>query len=118
MASGYKRQRFQYVSSSSDKEYQITIEVNQNGFFDVVGRYGRTGQGLPQKANKILNAPFHKAIAEYKKVVSEKTRKGYTLVSTDDNLIIDQEDSPKQKTAKKRKSIKMPPPDPNVPWAW
>lgn len=66
-----------YREGSSDKVYQVSIESKDDGYA-VNFAYGRRGSTLSTGTKTTTPVPFQTAQAIYKKLVQEKTAKGYS----------------------------------------
>ncbi len=67
--------RYEFSDGSSNKFWEITLQGN--GFVASWGKIGTAGQSKPQTFESA-----EKAKKEYEKLIAEKTKKGYQLVSS------------------------------------
>ncbi len=85
MAKNICKVNLRYVGGSSDKEYNVYMDANPHGDYEVHSTYGRTGSATNSSSRGIF-ASEAKARDEFNKLVNSKTAKGYKLTGHEPTL--------------------------------
>lgn len=67
------------IEGTSDKVYQIVLESNPNGTFNVLARWGRRGSTLQEQVKK-KGVSVPSAMLTMENLLSAKRKKGYTEI--------------------------------------